>query len=84
MDLKILLPLSVFAEIKDVIRIVTETSESSFGLIPQKQDCFAKLVPCIFTCETKSKSIHYFAVDEGVLIKSGDHVLVSVRNAFGV
>ncbi len=83
MDLKILLPLSVFAEIKDVIRIVAETSERSFGLIPQKHDCFAELVPCILTYETESKSIHYLAVDEGVLIKSGDHVLVSVRNAFG-
>jgi len=83
MDLKILLPFSVFAEIKNVIRIIAETKESSVGLLPQMNDCVAALVPSIFTYETESKNIHYLVVDEGVLIKSGNEVLVSVRNAFG-
>jgi F-type H+-transporting ATPase subunit epsilon len=82
MDLKILLPYRIFAEIKNVISIVAETSEGSFGLLPQRLDCVAAIVPCIFTYETESKSIHYIAIDEGILIKAGPEVLVSVRNAF--
>ncbi len=83
MDLKILLPYRIFAEIKNVSSIVAETSEGSFGLLPQRLDCVAALVPSIFTYETESKNIHYLAVDEGILIKAGSQVMVSVRNAFG-
>jgi len=82
MDLKILLPYRIFAEIKNVISIVAETSEGSFGLLPQRLDCVAAIVPCIFTYETEPKSIHYIAIDEGILIKAGPEVLVSVRNAY--
>jgi len=83
MDLKILLPYRIFAEIKNVSSIVAETSEGSFGLLPKRLDCVAAIVPSIFTYETDSKSVHYLAVDEGVLIKAGTQVLVSVRKAFG-
>ena len=83
MDLKILLPYRIFAEIRNVSRIVAETSEGSFGLLPKRLDCVAALVPCIFTYETDSKTVHYLAVDEGILVKAGSEVMVSVRNAFG-
>jgi len=83
MDLKILLPFRIFAETKNVSSIVAETSEGFFGLLPQRLDCVAALVPGIFTYETETKSIHYLAVDEGVLVKAGTQVLVSVRNAIG-
>ena len=83
MDLKILLPFRIFADIKNVKSIVAETSEGFFGLLPQRLDCVAALVPGIFTYETDSKSVHYLAVDKGVLVKTGTQVLVSVRNAIG-
>lgn len=83
MDLKILLPSRIFAEIKNVSRIVAETSEGSFGLLPQRLDCVAALIPSIFSYETESKTVHYLAVDEGILVKTGAQVMVSVRNAFG-
>jgi F-type H+-transporting ATPase subunit epsilon len=82
MDLKILLPYQIFAEIKNVSSIVAETSEGSFGLLPQRLDCVAALVPSIFMYETDSKTAHYIAVDEGILVKAGSQVMVSVRNAF--
>lgn len=82
MELKILLPYRVFAEIKNVSSIVAETSEGSFGLLPQRLDCVAALVPCIFTYKTDSKTAYYIAVDEGILVKAGSEVTVSVRNAF--
>jgi len=39
------------------------------------------LVPGIFSYETTS--VHYLAVDEGILVKAGTQLLVSVRNAAG-
>jgi F-type H+-transporting ATPase subunit epsilon len=83
MDLKILLPYRIFADIKNVKSIVAETSEGSFGLLPQRLDCVAALVPCIFTYETESGGTHYLAVDEGIMVKAGSQIMVSVRNAFG-
>ncbi len=59
-----------------------ETSEGSYGLLPQRLDCVAALVPGIFTYETEGTS-HYVAVDNGVMVKAGAQVLVSVRNAVG-
>ncbi|MEO7531022.1 MAG: F0F1 ATP synthase subunit epsilon [Sediminibacterium sp.] len=82
MDLKILLPFKVFADIKNVSSIVMETSEGSYGLLPQRLDCVAALAPGIFTYETGGIS-HYIAVDNGVMVKAGAQVLVSVRNAVG-
>jgi len=83
MDLKILLPYRVFADIKNVSRIVIETNEGSYGLLPQRLDCVAGLVPGILTYETIPGSIHFLAVDEGILVKAGAQVLVSVLNAIG-
>ena len=83
MNLKILLPFRIFAEIKNVKRIVLETSEGSYGLLPHRLDCVAALVPGIFTYETEADGVHYLAVDEGILVKAGMDVLASVRNAIG-
>ena len=79
MDLKILLPFKVFAEIKNVKQVTAETNDGSYGFLPQRLDCAAVLVPGIFSYETDS--VHYLAVDEGILVKAGEQVLVSVRNA---
>lgn len=83
MKLKVLLPFQVFAEKANVTRIVAETHEGSFGLLPQRLDCVAALVPGILEVETDEEGEVYLAVDEGVLVKSGQDVLVSVRNAIG-
>jgi F-type H+-transporting ATPase subunit epsilon len=83
MKLKVLLPFRVFAEIDDVIRIVAETPQGSFGLLPHRLDCVAVLTPGILTYETAAKGEVYIAVNEGMLVKTGADVLVSVRNAIG-
>ncbi len=64
-------------------RIVAETREGSFGILPHRLDCVAALAPGFFTYETKEGGTVYLAVDEGVLVKAGDDVLVSVRHAIG-
>jgi F-type H+-transporting ATPase subunit epsilon len=83
MTLKILLPSQIFAEETGVSRIVAETQEGSFGLLPHRLDCVAALVPGIFIYQTESDGEVFVAVDEGVLVKAGPDVLVSVRRAVG-
>lgn len=81
MNLKILLPFRIFAEQNAVTRIVGETREGSFGLLPRRLDCVAALEPGILIYETVAEGEKYVALDKGVLVKNGRNVLISVRNA---
>ncbi len=81
MNLKVLLPFRIFAEIDGVLRLSAETRDGSFGLLPHRLDCVAALVPGILSYETESDGEVFIAVDEGVLVKTGEKVLVSVRRA---
>jgi F-type H+-transporting ATPase subunit epsilon len=83
MHLKVLLPFRIYAERTGVSRIVAETSEGSFGLLPHRLDCVAALAPGILIYEHETEGEIYVGVDEGVLVKTGLDVLVSVRNAIG-
>jgi F-type H+-transporting ATPase subunit epsilon len=83
MNLKVLLPFQVFAEKTGVSRIVAETREGSFGLLPRRLDCVLVLTPGILIYETEARGEVCVAVDEGVLVKTGPDVLVSVRRALG-
>jgi F-type H+-transporting ATPase subunit epsilon len=83
MNLKILLPFQVFVQTTGVARIVAENLDGSFGLLPHRLDCVAALAPGILIYQNEGASEIYVAVDEGVLVKTGLDVLVSVRNAIG-
>ena len=83
MRLKLLLPFEIFAEKTDVLRVVAETREGSFGILPHRLDCVAALAPGILTYETQADGVVDVAVDEGVLVKAGMDVTVSVRRAVG-
>jgi F-type H+-transporting ATPase subunit epsilon len=83
MHLKVLLPFQIFGEKTGVSRIVAETHEGSFGLLPHRRDCVAALAPGILIYETDAEGQVYVAVDEGMLVKTGPDVLVSVRRAIG-
>jgi F-type H+-transporting ATPase subunit epsilon len=83
MSLKVLLPFQVFADVSGVSRIVAETRDGSFGLLPHRLDCVAALAPGILIYQHEAEAEVYVAVDEGVLVKTGTDVLVSVRNAIG-
>jgi F-type H+-transporting ATPase subunit epsilon len=83
MNLKVLLPFQIFAEKTGVSRIIAEAREGSFGLLPHRLDCVVALAPGILTYETESEGEIFVALDEGVLVKTGRDVLVSVRRALG-
>src|SRR5277367_1213105 len=82
-NLKVLLPFQVFVEKQGVKRIVAQSLQGSFGLLPHRLDCAAALAPGILTYETQEEGEVFLAVDQGVLVKAGSDVLVSVRNAIG-
>lgn len=81
MNLKILLPFKVYADLQNVRRIIVESRSGSYGLLPHRLDCVMALAPGILTYEVAGEEDVYVAVDEGVLVKTGPEVLVSVRNA---
>jgi len=83
MNLKILLPFQIFIERANVSQIVVETSAGEMGLLPHRLDCVAALVPGILEYQSKDGGKSYVAVDEGVMVKTGADVLVSVRRAIG-
>ena len=83
MHLKILLPFQLFTEQTQVSRIIAETPAGSFGIWPHRLDCVTALSAGILTYSIAEQAEVYVAVDEGVLVKCGQEVLVSVRRAFG-
>lgn len=81
MTLRVLLPFEVFADESGVHRIVAETAQGAFGLLPQRLDCVAALVPGILSFETDRQGEVFVALDEGVLVKTGSVVVISARRA---
>ena len=64
-------------------RIVAHALQGSFGILPNRLDCAAALAPGILIYETETEGEVYLAVDQGVLVKAGMDVMISIRNAIG-
>ncbi|MFO7979395.1 MAG: F0F1 ATP synthase subunit epsilon [Candidatus Aminicenantes bacterium] len=79
MKLKILLPTEVFLE-EEVFKISGEALNGSFTILPRHLDFVTVLQPGLLYFETNKKET-FLAVDNGVLLKAGAEVLVSVRSA---
>lgn len=81
MKLKILLPAEIFLN-EEVTKVIAEAENGLFCLLPQHVDFTAALVPGVLAYSTAADQEEYLAVDIGALVKKGDEVLVSTRNAF--
>ncbi len=81
MRLKILLPFQIFADEEKVSRIVVQTPDGALGFLPNRRDCVTALTAGVLLYEADGRGEIYVAVDEGVLVKSGPEVLVSVARA---
>lgn len=79
MKLKILTPEEVFLT-AETPKITAEAANGHFTLLPRHIDFVTALVPGILFFD-HGNSEQFVAVDEGILIKCGGEVLVSVRNA---
>lgn len=65
----------------EVEKIVAEGVEGSVGILPRHVDYVEVLVPGILVFETAEGEEGLLAVDRGLLVKRGDRVSVSVRDA---
>jgi F-type H+-transporting ATPase subunit epsilon len=80
MNLKLLLPNRVLLD-EDVTKVTAEAENGSFCLLPRHVDFVAALVPGILTYVDAGDDEKFLAVDEGILVKVGSDVLVSIRSA---
>ncbi|HVN71368.1 MAG TPA: F0F1 ATP synthase subunit epsilon [Desulfomonilia bacterium] len=83
MNCKILLPAEVFYN-KEVAKVVAEAGNGSFCLLPQHIDFVAALVPGLLRMVGVDNKEEFYAVDEGILIKKGNEVMVSTRNVLKI
>ena len=81
MKMKVLVPTGIHLEV-DASSIVAEGGNGSFCLRPRHADFVSTIVPGLlaFTAAGE-RSETFVAVDRGTIVKFGDEVLVSVRNA---
>ncbi|MEX2355987.1 MAG: F0F1 ATP synthase subunit epsilon [Thermaerobacterales bacterium] len=80
MNLRVLLPAEVLLD-QEVKKVIAEAENGSFALLPRHIDFVSALVPGILTYVTPDGSEHFLALDEGILVKQGDQVYVSVARA---
>ena len=80
MHLRMLLPTRILVDCP-VTKVVAEAENGSFCLLPRHVDFVAALTPGILSYTTADGDEEFAAIDEGVLVKHGPDVLVSVRDA---
>lgn len=81
MKLKVLLPTEVLVD-RSVNQVIAEAENGSFCLLPRHVDFVAGLAPGILAyVDAATGDEEFLAVDEGVLVKAGNEVLVSTRHA---
>jgi F-type H+-transporting ATPase subunit epsilon len=78
--LQVLLPARVLADEEPVGKVSARGPDGAFTLLPRHVDLVSPLVPGLLSWVTDKGEEVYAAVDEGLLVKSGDEVLVSTRN----
>ena len=79
MRLKVILPADTLTD-REVDIVVAEAENGHFGIEPRHVDFVTSLVPGILSF-VKDGEETFLAVDEGILVKAGSEVRVSVRNA---
>jgi F-type H+-transporting ATPase subunit epsilon len=77
--LKILLPAEIALD-EETSKVTAEAENGSFTLLPRHIDFVAALVPGLLSYESAGQEV-FVAIDEGILVKRGDEVLVSTRGA---
>jgi len=81
MRLEVLIPSRVVVR-EEVTSIVAEGEEGSFGILPRHVDYVTALIPGILIYEREVDGVEgILALDQGTLVKVGQEVLVSVRDA---
>jgi F-type H+-transporting ATPase subunit epsilon len=80
MRLKVLLPTEILID-EEARKVTAEAENGHFCLLDRHVDFVAALVPGILAFESAAGKEEFVAIDEGILVKYGEEVLVSTRNA---
>ncbi len=80
MKLKVLLPVRVLLE-EEVAKVSGEAPDGTFCLLPRHIDFVTALDPGLLSYQTPAGEEVFLAVAEGILVKRGEEVLVSIGNA---
>lgn len=80
MQLKVLVPTALVVD-EAVRKVVAEAENGSFCLLPRHVDWVTALVPGLLSFTRIDGVEEFLAIDEGVLVKQGPIVRVSVINA---
>ncbi len=80
MRLKIVTPSEIVVDV-DARRIVAAAPNGAFGVLPRHADYVSQLKPGVLTYETAAGVERYVGVYGGTLVKCGDEVLISARDA---
>jgi F-type H+-transporting ATPase subunit epsilon len=78
MTVTLLLPTSTLFEGK-AIRMTAVAPNGAFGIWPNHTDCVTAIVPSVLTLSLVDGSEEIFGLDQGLLVKKGHEVWVSVR-----
>lgn len=80
MRLNVYLPSQVMFQAA-IQKLRAYSPQGSFTLLPRHIDYISALAAGIVAIETKQEETLYLATDEGILIKQGEQVSISTRNA---
>ncbi len=80
MKLKVLLPSEILVDVA-ITKIIAEAENGSFCMKPRHVDFVAALVPGLLSFSPEHGEEVFMAIDQGTLVKCGEEVLVSTRNA---
>jgi F-type H+-transporting ATPase subunit epsilon len=80
MQLKIMIPSETLLD-EEVVKVTAEAENGFFCLLPRHIDTVAPLVPGLLSYQTGGGEEVFYAVDTGILVKSGRTVSVSTGNA---
>jgi F-type H+-transporting ATPase subunit epsilon len=78
MRLRVIVPEQILLDTA-ITRLVAEAGNGSFGLLPRHVDFVTALVPGVIEYGMLDGEVRFLGSDEGILVKSGRDVLVSVR-----
>jgi len=80
MRLKVVLPTKILIETA-AIKVIAEAENGIFCLLPRHIDFVATLIPSLLSFVSSQGQEQFLAIDQGILIKHGDEVIVATQNA---
>ena len=80
MIVKLITPNSIMLH-RDFVKVIADGTHGNFCILPRHADYLAPLVPGILVLTDQDDNVRLFATGDGLLVKCGNNVLITVRQA---